>query len=244
MITKHSTCSLNLINVNSRFHSSHGSLRIKIHNWRGHEKKTFMLQKIEIQRQRVARGTPEENITWEKPFFTAYWPSAATQKQASTVSLVHTDDSPVTSALHFGGSGSQRWGCELDSCPLEDWSSPNAAQLRAGEAKLHSSAAGKERKGAIRISCIHSAQSKYTLYIYISRSTIYKWSINVYLKTGFISSNDSYSNGVKLDNNYCGTLIMQLLISHLDLCHRVLSSFQTRWVQHDAASGGKWLSVA
>lgn len=37
---------------------------------------------------------------------------------------------------------------------------------------------------------------------------------------------------------------MQLLISCFDPCHRVMSSLQTRWVQHGAASVGKWLSVA
>lgn len=62
------------------------------------------------------------------------------------LSLVHTEDSPVTSALAFGHSGSQGWGSKLDCCLLEDRSSPNAAQLRAGGAKLHSSAAGEKRK--------------------------------------------------------------------------------------------------
>lgn len=67
------------------------------------------------------------------------------------LSPFHTENSPVTSALAFGDSGSPAWGSELGCCPLEDGSSPNAAQPRAGGAKLHFSAVG----GGEHKSCNH-----------------------------------------------------------------------------------------
>lgn len=104
-----------------------------------------MLQKFTIQRRGEEHENQKRLLRKEKK---KQLMDPAQPCKNQPLSLFHTEDSPATSALAFGHSGSQGWGSKLDCCLLEDRSSPNAAQLTAGGAKLHSSAAGgkKERK--------------------------------------------------------------------------------------------------
>lgn len=59
------------------------------------------------------------------------------------LSPFRTENSPVTSALAFGGSGSPGWVSELCCCSLEDESCPNAVCLGAALAEFHFSVWGR-----------------------------------------------------------------------------------------------------
>lgn len=175
-----------------------------------------MLQKFTIQRREEEHENQKRLLRKKK---SPQLIDPAQPCKNKPLSLVHTDDSPVTSALAFGHSGSQGWGSKLDCCLLEDRSSPNAAQLRAGGAKLHSSAAGGEK---------NSNRLKHFRLIATG------------IKTQQIFLGQPHSDEVKVGSNNSGSLIVQFLVSHFALCHRLMRSFDSSWVHHVTASVDKW----
>lgn len=181
-----------------------------------------MLQKFTIQRREEEHENQKRLLRKKKKkkVSTADWPSAALQKQA----FISRSHRRLTSNFCFS-----LWSLRVSGLRLK------ARLLSSRRLKFSKRCTAESWRGKTSfLSCRGKKKKKNS-----NRLKHFRL-IATGIKTQQIFLGHPHSDEVKVGSNSSGSLIVQFLVSHFALCHWLMRSFHSSWVQHVTASVDKW----